>query len=92
MNKEKENKKSRYTNKQIVLDIAGIIILLVGLIAGYNIMSMKSVIPTNAVDNIPGTFYTYFGLFVISIGFFAGLSLWGIAHLNDTQMKKNLND
>jgi len=81
MNKEKENNKSGYSTMQIILDFVGIIVLIVGLIAGYGILSIGSNVPSNIVNGIPGDFYMYVGLFVMSIGFFAGFSLWGIAHL-----------
>jgi len=81
MNKEKENKISGYSTMQIVLDLVGIFVFIVGLFAGYGILSIGSNVPSNIINGIPGNFYMYLGLVVISIGFFAGFSLWGIAHL-----------
>jgi len=101
MNKKEEKKerdlvnaeKNRGSTMQIVLGIVGIIILIICLIAGYNMMLIQSLVPTNAVNTIPREFYNAFSIFVIGIGFFAGFSLWGIAYLiHNKQMKKDLSD
>ncbi len=78
--KGSSNPKTRGTAMEIVLSIVGIIVLIVCLIAGYNIMTIQLVV-SNAANTVPSEFYSAMSKFVIGVGVFAGFLLWGIAYL-----------
>jgi len=72
-----ESEKNYGVGMQVVLYLAGFLSLLICIIAGLDMTTIRSV----AGNTVAEAFYNSVGVFVIGIGLFVGPLLWGIAYL-----------